>query len=1015
MSQMMEMLTRKKNLEALAEEEDEEDMEGLKGVEDDSESESSDEDDSGVRRGEPNKFDGLCDGLLNAMALVHCALKDVLDMKDELLKHALPPTVLVHLSMTTSKLFRSVSDLGMPANELVRLVRVYSTPWEEKSAALKKLHEDYEGKQRQLNIAIKRLQLVDAHSKRIAREKRVMNWEKLFAKLTSTKGHGRRWKFLIETIKQKAKMGLEHVQAYTQALEESSESEDEDVPTQAPTTRPEVGDVGSENQSEEFEEGDQESRGGDNAGADDDDDDDDDDDEKEDDDRDSKDQEEGDTASERTGLKFSNNESDVPTVTIHLANNASDEGSEGAFSRAGSPKKVRFEEEKAQVIKPPMTDVDISTADPNYDRSLFVRIYCPEGLQDQSLLRCTLTCNGQMFKTGILDVTEEEEEEVTDQPPKRPRAAGNSRHTPDGPPPASKTEPPPRKSKKFKEFELKLPDEVPPGTLKLKHMADDPDNLQVAVHHGQYEELLAMATIDFADIRDLPLQTVFLPPPAGDEPVLRTDSQTSSLSDVGDFDDLSDSIDLMLPDEGEQGRSAQPKDDPARDIDALPFPLYALHAAKADALHKPCGTLPLVLYWGKRERPCVFNRQTGTLGVYDLVFDMTGIDLNTTTKQDLHKETVDRSASAITFTPEVQEETVSKDEYDRLAGKHQEELQYLQEEYEKRLQELMQSLQAVQNENIALSQQQQQQILRPLSAGSPGSRGTRGSITPASPGSITFHSPVSPPKKVASPPTLKMERTVSDVAGAGGCDRSLPETASSKLRPLPPKTQKTHQRNFRIGRPLPKWGENLPQDFFERLQLFEEESRIRKQELNERTLREIKESLEKKLSGQHKLSKREEQMYDALKDVSLPALFMPIKTGNIFNPRAHQYFHPTGSTEMRLTQPPSVFQLPPLPHNNYPQKLSVVNLFELSKNFHHRGPDWLMDRYIQQQHPLPSSSSLPHTPAPTTSLPPQQTSSAHHRSGGRAMFQEPELSPEDSPEHDRMSHSAPVSVPEQEA
>lgn len=55
----------------------------------------------------------------------------------------------------------------MPVNELVRLVRVYSTPWEEKSAALKKLHEDYEAKQRQLNIAIKRLQLVDAHVRSI--------------------------------------------------------------------------------------------------------------------------------------------------------------------------------------------------------------------------------------------------------------------------------------------------------------------------------------------------------------------------------------------------------------------------------------------------------------------------------------------------------------------------------------------------------------------------------------------------------------------------------------------------------------------------------------------------------------------------------------------------------------------------------------------------------------------------------------------------------------------------------
>ena len=45
----------------------------------------------------------------------------------------------------------------------------------------------------------------------------------------------------------------------------------------------------------------------------------------------------------------------------------------------------------------------------------------------------------------------------------------------------------------------------------------------------------------------------------------------------------------------------------------------------------------------------------GTLGVYDLVFDMTGIDLSTTTKEDLHKEHVDRSASVIAFTPEAQE------------------------------------------------------------------------------------------------------------------------------------------------------------------------------------------------------------------------------------------------------------------------------------------------------------------------------------------------------------------------
>ena len=51
----------------------------------------------------------------------------------------------------------------MPVNELVRLVHLYSTPWEEKSTALKKLHEDYEAKKTQLNIALKRLEMVDAY------------------------------------------------------------------------------------------------------------------------------------------------------------------------------------------------------------------------------------------------------------------------------------------------------------------------------------------------------------------------------------------------------------------------------------------------------------------------------------------------------------------------------------------------------------------------------------------------------------------------------------------------------------------------------------------------------------------------------------------------------------------------------------------------------------------------------------------------------------------------------------
>ena len=56
----------------------------------------------------------------------------------------------------------SFSDMHVPIGELIRMVRLYSTPWEDKSTALKKLHDDYEGKKTQLNIAIKRLEFIDA-------------------------------------------------------------------------------------------------------------------------------------------------------------------------------------------------------------------------------------------------------------------------------------------------------------------------------------------------------------------------------------------------------------------------------------------------------------------------------------------------------------------------------------------------------------------------------------------------------------------------------------------------------------------------------------------------------------------------------------------------------------------------------------------------------------------------------------------------------------------------------------
>ncbi|XP_067674819.1 uncharacterized protein [Haliotis asinina] len=919
-----------KNLEALAEEDDEEEEEEATGhsegaeseVDSDSDDDSDDDDvDPGAVRGEPNKFEGLCDGVLNSTALVQVSLLELLELKDELLGHALPPTLLVKLALTTAKVFRSISDMNMPINELVRLVRVYSTPWEEKSAALKKLHEDYESKQRQLNIAIKRLQLVDAHSKRIAKEKRIMNWEKLFSKVTSTKGHGRRWKFLIETIKQKAKMGLEHVQEYTKALEQTSDSEDgeeeEEVvdTTKATESSPEAIDVVSEKTEETTE-----SRG-----------------EKEDEEEEEEDESEAESEDHEEEV--------VPTVTINLTQESDvDDESSDQLSRSVSPKKVRFgETAPPPVVKPQMRDVGIDTGEPEYDLYLHVRMFAPEDLNHKGL-KCSVTYGDQMYKTGVLDEEEtkepEQAAETTKSEKKQPIASGRK----SSPVSKASAEEEGSKNKKYEEFMVRLPDEVHHGAMIIdKAKSDNPNSVQIAVHHGQFEDMIAMATLDLEDLKELDLRTVYLPPPKGDDDVPRTSAEHDD-----DLLSLSDSIDLSFDDDESEHGSPKPREDPVKDVDPLPFPLYSLQVSgRSDAVHMPIGNQPLILYWGKRRRPQVFNRQTGTLGINEVVFDLTGIDLNTTTKEDLHKDMRDQALSAIEFTPEPQEETVALTEVEELQKKHVDEMSDMKDSYEKQLKALLENISHLEEERRIL--QEQQQNMRPLSH--------RSRTSPSSPrtisrGASTRQTPIYSPDK--------------DMAESEKVSVTIPVSPGTKYRPVPPATQKT-RKNFRVGKPLPKWGEALPQDFFERLRLYEEESKQHMAELNERTLREIRDNLEKKLAGQHRLSKREEAMYDALKDVSLPALFMPFRSGTVFNPRAHQYFHPTGSTDLRLTQPPSMFQLPPLTKHN--QKLSVVNLFELSSNFSSRSPSWFVERYIQQQQPATNeafnfSATTSNKPAP---------------------------------------------------
>ncbi|XP_064617866.1 uncharacterized protein LOC135481989 isoform X2 [Liolophura sinensis] len=893
------------NLEALTEEGEEEE-EGWEDqsnfgrlapsyMDDDDESsqeegqDSTDDDDDDMDAREPNKFDNLCDGVISSMGLVQAALKEMLEFKDEVLRHALPPSVLVRLALVTSRVYRSVSDLQMPSNELIRMVRVYSTPWEEKSTALKKLHQDYESKQRQLNIAIKRLQLVDAHSKRIAREKRLMNWEKLFSKLTSAKGHGRRWKFLIESIKEKAKLGLEHVHEYARALEESSDEEEEepvyegvesrlsgkqgtepclddhDTVTEAPT---EVSATPAERADSDGDTSKDKDTTLDGSEP---------------------DSEEGAQSEEQHSEKAG------PDIAITMT---ADSDHSSDYSRSGSAKRVRFEDTESLPVleKPPMSDQTTWTHEPEYDKGLYVRVYAPQGLKEEQL-RCVISLGKQVHKSGVLD-PEEEEQEAQDEPEEPKDNKDSSKpSTPAKPKTPTKTDKGDEAStdvveevkvvKYFEEYTFELPEE-----MHSESKASDVQQLRVAVNYGPNEEMVAMATISYDEIKSMELPTIDLPPPKGDEPRLLVDMEVRNTEDTS-------------------SETPNPEDR-MKDVSPTLVPLFSLRSGKG-----PCGQMPLVLYWGQRLKPRSFNKQTGTVGVNELVYDLTGIDLEVTTKENLNKEYRDEALSALAFTPEPHEETVTREEYDRMMERHKQELIMLQDEYETRLQGLMDNLRNM-------------PTIQPP-ANTPYKEGQR-SHSAGSRGHLERHSIHTSP--------INMDYK--------------PEGNSPIKQPRPPSHSKP-KKNFRVGRPLPKWGNDLPQDFLSRLQKYESETQKHRQALSDKLWQEVSKDIEQKLAGQHKLSER--QAPDALEDVSLPALFMPFRTGNVFNPRAHQYFHPKGSSHMRLTQPPSVFQLPPLPQN----KLAVLNLFNLSSNFQ-QPPSWLVERYIEQQQPTPQGAP-PSTPA----------------------------------------------------
>ncbi|CAG5134134.1 unnamed protein product, partial [Candidula unifasciata] len=293
---------------------------------------------------------------------------------------------------------------------------------------------------------------------------------------------------------------------------------------------------------------------------------------------------------------------------------------------------------KLTVVRPAMRDNETWTHEPEFDLSLFVRIFCPEGLQ-QSDLKCSLTCNGNVFKTPVLDQPDDETSEIN-QGLDRPQAARKSKDRS-------------QHSGRFCELEIQFPDEIREGVSLLgRKPLSDSETLNIAVHQGQYEEIIAIASINLKDIKQMSLETVYLPPAHEDldVPALHSRNSSFSLGSSWDGDSLADSIDIPGL-----------EDDVPVTVTATSSHVKLMASSEPRLqgdVQMPCGSLPLLMFWGKRPRPLVPQQTVWwvcTCSVNDLVYGLTGIDLTTTSGEDRHKKMVDEAISVCSLHSEAEE------------------------------------------------------------------------------------------------------------------------------------------------------------------------------------------------------------------------------------------------------------------------------------------------------------------------------------------------------------------------
>eukprot|EP00794_Sanderia_malayensis_P000339 gene339-972_t len=705
-----------------------------------------------------NKFTKLCAELECALANAYGSLDDILSLKDLLLEQSLPCSLKAKLTLTVARLHRSMSDLGVPSGEITRLVRLYAVPWENKSKALKKLHQDYESKQNQLDIALKRLEMIGVHTMRMEKEKRIMNWEKLFAKLASSRGHGQRWKFLIQQFKNKIKKGENMASLYVQASDDEEDDNDEDSDEKVDNLK----NMNSLSFGRRFSERLKRFDGLSQPEP-------------------LPNESKFDVEGSRQSLIEEGSETSTALPLSDVISVGSIE--QDSMSAASLPvqKKVRFDDyddssrnnelNNKTLIESTSKSVSTSekgcwTHEPDSERMFHLRLFKPS-CKTLSTSWCSISFDKQLRKSSVFADTDDTNE-------------GGA--------------------KNYQEFIFKLQKDFEERNFEEVFV-------KISVHPENKKNMIAMASLKLTDIE--------------------------------------------VTEEVKENETKP-----------IAYQLKAMVNNPDLIFNKPCGNLYFLCFFSTVYLPKTINRSTETLSIEELTERIITLRRN---------EAMKRLKSA--GTTMIEKPVYTEEQMATAKEQLKQELFDLRDEYEERLGLLISQLH---KENVEDVREFVNAATSPLFMWS-----------------------------------------------ASRSFRAMENKEATKIEKKKPVKKVSRQKNE------PVWGENLPEDFFERMEMFQEASSKHHQQLKEKFNSTTEKEIVKKLATQNRLdTASSHQDLQMEKDVCLPALFMPSKSRNHYSSKARSYFHAFGTRDGRVTQPPSILQLPRL--KSAPNVSEVVGTYEVT-------------------------------------------------------------------------------------